>query len=199
MKKYEFLLSLEKKLHGLPIEEIGDRLDFYNEMIDDRIEEGVSEEEAVANIGNIDDIVKEIISETSLGAIVKERIKPKRRLKTWDIVLLAIGSPIWLSLIIAAFAVILSLYASIWAAVISLWSVFVSFIGCSIGGVFAVVIAAAQGNPFAAVAMLGASLVCAGLSIFSFHGCLIFTKAIVLLTKKIVLSIKKCFIKKEVA
>ena len=47
MNKVEFLEQLRRGLNGLPQEEIEERVTFYSEMIDDRIEEGFSEEEAV--------------------------------------------------------------------------------------------------------------------------------------------------------
>ena len=35
MTKYEFIGALREKLRGLPEQEIGDRLNFYGEMIED--------------------------------------------------------------------------------------------------------------------------------------------------------------------
>ena len=48
MTKLNFLLSLNEKLAGLPKNEIEEHLNFYVEMIEDRIEDGMPEEEAVA-------------------------------------------------------------------------------------------------------------------------------------------------------
>ena len=50
MNKQEFLKNLRVSLSNLPQEEIEERIIFYSEMIDDRIEEGLSEEEAKAMI-----------------------------------------------------------------------------------------------------------------------------------------------------
>ncbi|MBR5538496.1 MAG: hypothetical protein IKU61_01205 [Clostridia bacterium] len=47
MNKQEFLEELRKGLSGLPKEDVRERLNFYGEIIDDRIEEGLTEEEAV--------------------------------------------------------------------------------------------------------------------------------------------------------
>ncbi|MBQ4648271.1 MAG: DUF1700 domain-containing protein [Clostridia bacterium] len=199
MSKQEFLAQLRKGLHGLPQDDIEERLTFYSEMIEDRMEEGLSEEEAVSAVGTVQDIVAQTVAETPLTKIAKERIKPKRRLSTTEIVLLALGSPIWLSLGIAAVAVILSLYVSLWAVIISLWSVFASFAACSVGGVLACIVFAVGGNGGSGVAMLAAGLVCAGLAIFTFYGCHATTKGALILTKKTVIWIKNCFIKKEVA
>ena len=112
---------------------------------------------------------------------------------------MVLGSPIWISLGIAAFAVILSLYISLWAVIISLWAVFASFAACSIGGVLSCVVFIVGGNGASGFAMLSAGIVCAGLAIFMFYGCKAATKGTWILTKKIAIWTKNCFIKKEVA
>ncbi|MBQ4055122.1 MAG: DUF1700 domain-containing protein [Clostridia bacterium] len=196
MTKISFLLSLNERLSGLPKDEIEERLAFFGEMIEDRMEEGMSEEEAVDAIGSVDGIADRIISEVPLTKIAKEKVKPKRRLKTWEILLLAVGSPIWLSLLIAAFAVMISLYLSAWAVVVSLWSGFASLVGASLYGfLFACFNKASS----AGLALNGAAIACAGLAIFMFTGCKALTKAILFLTKKGVLTVKKRLIKKEAA
>ena len=48
MDKFDFLLKLEDALSGLPKEEICERISFYSEMIDDKIEDGKTEQQAVA-------------------------------------------------------------------------------------------------------------------------------------------------------
>ena len=50
MTKAEFLSVFKKKLSALPRKEREEGLSFYTEMIDDRMEEGLSEEEAVAEV-----------------------------------------------------------------------------------------------------------------------------------------------------
>ena len=56
MNKQSFLDALKEKLYGLPWQELKERLDFYSEMIDDRMEEGITEEEAVAAIEIVEDV-----------------------------------------------------------------------------------------------------------------------------------------------
>ena len=46
MTKLKFLFELRDRLEGLPYDEVEERLNFYSEMIEDRMEEGLSEEEA---------------------------------------------------------------------------------------------------------------------------------------------------------
>lgn len=199
MNKTDFLEELRKGLSGLPRDEAEERIGFYAEMIDDRMEEGLSEQEAISEIGTVDEIVSQIIAEIPLSKIVKDKLKPKRRLSVTEIVLLAVGSPIWLSLLIAAFAVIFSLYASLWSVIISVWAAFAAFIGSAFGGALSGVILMVWDSVPNGLALLSCAFVLAGLSIFLFYGCKAATKGIVLLTKKIWISIKKCFIKKEAA
>ena len=197
MNKQDFIASLRTSLSGLPKQDVEDRLNFYSEMIDDRIEEGLTEQEAVLAIGSVTTVSSQIIADIPLSKIAKEKIKPKRGLRAWEILLLALGSPIWLSLLIAAFAVVFSLYLSVWSVIISLWAVFASLVACAAGGIIAGIIFIVVGNVLTGVCMIGTALVCAGLSIFGFFGCKVATKGLLCLTKKLALGIKKCFVKKE--
>ena len=199
MSKQEFLVQLRKGLSGFPQEDIEERVTFYSEMIDDRMEEGITEEDAVSRIGSVDTIISQIKADIPLAKLAREKITPKKHLKAWEIVLLVLGSPIWLSLLIAAFAVILSLYASLWSVVISLWAVFGLLIGCAFGGVVEGVVFACSGNAPSGIALLAAGIVCVGLSIFMFYGCKAATNGTLILTKKMAIWTKNCFIKKEVA
>ena len=199
MSKQEFLAQLRKGLSGLPQNDIEEHLTFYSEMIDDRIEEGLSEMEAVSAIGTADAIITQVLADTPLTKLVKEKAKPKRTLRAWEIVLLVLGSPIWLSLLIAAFIIILAAYIVVWSVVITLWSIEASFVACSLGGIISAVIFAFQGNELTGLAMLGAGIICAGLSIFMFYGCKAATKGALLLTKKMALGIKSLFVGKAAA
>ena len=197
MNKLEFLSALRKSLSGLPKQDVEERPEFYSEMIDDRIEEGCEEEDAVSRIGDVDEISKQIISDIPLSRIAKERVKPKRRITTWEIVLIVLGSPIWLTLAIAALAVVLAIYVVLWSLIVSVWSVFASLSACSLGGIVSGVFFALGNNVLTGIAIIGTGMVCAGLSIFLFFGCKASTKGIIYLTEMIALGIKKCFMRKE--
>lgn len=197
MDKQAFLTALRSGLSGLPQDDIEERLTFYGEMIDDRMEEGLSEEEAVAAIGEVSEIARQAVADTPLAKIAKERIRPKRRLKTWEIVLLALGSPIWLSLAITAAAVMFAIIVSLWSVILSLWAVFASLAVSAVAAVPTGAFFAVGGHGAAGLAMLSAGLVCAGLTILLFFGCMGAMKGILRLTKKITLWTKDRFIKKE--
>lgn len=196
MNKQEFLDGLRKGLTGLPQDDIEERLAFYSEMIDDRTEEGLSEKEAVAEVGSVDEIIRQTIADTPLSRVVKERIKPKRRLRAWEIVLLILGSPIWLSMGIAVAATIFAIYAVLWSVIAALWAVFCAFVVCAVASVPGCIVIALRSGGAAGLAVLSAGIVCAGLSIFMFFGCREATRGTIMLTKKLTIMIKNCFIRK---
>ena len=197
MNKQEFLAQLRAGLAGLPQEDLDERLSFYSEMLDDQMEEGLSEEEAVAAVGPVEEIVRQIIADTPLAKLAKERIRPRRRLKAWEIVLLVLGSPVWLTLGLAAVIVIFALYVVLWSVSVSLWAVFAALSAGSIGGVLACVGSVTGRVGGSGLAILAAGMVCAGLAIFLFFGCRAATKGILALTKNIAAWTKRCFLRKE--
>lgn len=197
MRKEEFLMALREGLKGLPQADIDERLTFYGEMLDDRMEEGLSEEEAVAAIGPVDRVVNEIIAETPLTKIVREKIKPKRQPKPWEIVLLVLGFPLWFPLSVVAFVLVLVFYIVLWVLVICLWVIEVAFWACALFGVVAAVLYMAKGYAAFGIVLFGAALFLAGLSIFLFFACKAATVGTAKLAKKIVHGIKRLFVGKE--
>lgn len=198
MNKAEFLDKLERSLQGLPDDAIADRVEFFSEMIDDLIEEGYSEDDAVAGIGEVvEDIANEMLADIPITKLIKERVKPKKRLKWWELTLIIVGFPLWFSLLAALVAVVIAVFASLWSVVISLWSVFVSFAGCALGGFVLGVASIGSNEVLAGIANIGLGVTSAGLAIFAFYGCKAVTKGMAWLTKKMLLGIKWSFIKKE--
>lgn len=194
MNKNAFLEKLRNGLVGLPKDDLDERLNFYSEMIDDRMEEGLTEEEAVGQMGDAEEIISQIIAETPLAKIVKEKIKPNRTMKAWEIVLLVLGSPIWLPILLVLFSVIIVIYAMIWVVIICFWAAEISIGASAIGGVLSGVAIIAKGEVLSGVAMIGIGIFCAGFSIFMFQGCKAATVGAGRLTKKIALGIKNCFL-----
>ena len=196
MTKTEFLNKLEKRLGAFEKPEIENWLKYYSEIIDDRIEDGQSEEDAVSSLGDIDAIIDEILQQTPITKLAKAKLKLKT-LRDWEIALLIICFPLWLPLLIAAFAVILSVYVSIWSVIISLWAAFASVAACGFSGIVAGIAFILTGSAPSGIALIGAGITLSGLSIFLFFGCRAVTDGIIWLTKKTVLSMKNSFIKKE--
>lgn len=195
MTKLEFLSQLDRALSALPAAERADRMDFYREMIDDRMEEGLTEQQAVEAIGSVDTVVAQIAADIPLTALVKQRIKP-RRLSGLAVTLLVVGSPVWLSLLIAAAAVALSLYVSLWAVVIALWAAFTAVVGAAFGGLVGGIVLAVTGYVPSGLALVAAALVCGGLAILMFFGCCAVSRGLVRLTAVSMTALKKSLVRK---
>ena len=191
MNKQEFLTLLEKRLSTyLSKNDTAERLNFYSEMIDDKIEEGACESDAVLSVGSVDDIVSQITEEFS----VSKSKKSAKKKNITNIVLLVLGFPVWFSLLVAALATVFSV---VWSVTVSLWSVFISFAAVSLGGVIYGLYCIFTGNILTGFALLSGSSVCAGLAIFSFYGCKAVTKGALWISKKTVCGIKNYFTAKE--
>lgn len=159
MRKQEFLKSLSRELSSLPKKEREERLAFYSEMIDDRMEEGFLEEDAVAGVGSVTEIATQIRTEFLLSENGKEISLSKRKRETWEIVLLAIGAPIWFSLFVA-----------FWAIIISIFACAVAFAICAPIGIIAGIIVVVGGNTLSGWTLVGGSLILAGFAVFFYYG-----------------------------
>lgn len=196
MKKQEFITMLHYKLSSLPEGDVLERLGFITEMIDDRIEEGYTEEDAIRALGPIDDLAARIISEAN-GApkAVKPTEAAKKKNTALVITLIAIGSPLWISLGAAALSLVVAAYAVIWSIAGSLWAVFGALAGAGAGGII-VGCALTFSNPAGGLAILGCALFSLGISLPAFYGCLYSTKGAAWLSKQIAIGIKNIFAKR---
>lgn len=75
MTKHEFLSRLRDLLTGLSHEDIEGSVDFYGEIIDDIVESGASEEEAVAALGSAEEVAANIRSQASADEDEHDRCK----------------------------------------------------------------------------------------------------------------------------
>ncbi len=197
MNKAEFLNELRTKLNGLPQNDIEERVSFYTEMIDDRVEDGMSEEEAIAQIGPVDKVVETIVSEIPLSKIVKAKVKPQKKMPVWAIVLLVLGFPVWFPILISLVSVIFSVYLTLWIIVITLYAVDLSLAVASIASIASAFVAFIGGEPLVGLASIGSFMVCGALSVLMFFGCGYVVKGVVFVTRKMLLGIKSWFIGKE--
>ena len=197
MNKKEFLAALRAGLAGLPEADVQHWLDFYSEIIDDRMEEGMTESEAVADVGCVHDIVTQILSETPLPKLVHAKVKPKRPMKAWEIILLVLGSPVWVPLACAAVLVLLAGYAVLWACIITLYAVDLTAALGGVAGLVGSLLLAPSGELAARVFLLGAGLACLGLAVLLFFVFNQISVWILRLSKKALLALKFRFVQKE--
>ena len=128
MNKTQFCALLGNKLKPyLSPKEMYKTLNFFEEMIDDRIDEGLSEEEAVSQLGDINIIVDQILDEHNIGKKQTKlvwRFIP-RELGFINIVLLF---PVWIT--------IFALGASLFIVILSIiFSIVLTIIAIFIGGI----------------------------------------------------------------
>lgn len=198
MSKRQFLAALQKGLIGLPQDDIKRSIDFYGEMIDDRIEEGLTEEDAIEAVGSVDDIVAQTLSEIPLAKLVKAKVRTESAWKAWEIALLILGSPVWFPLFLAAAIIVLAVYVVIWSVNVSLYAVNLSLaisgIACIIWAFVYVYIS--SGNFAGTALFFGIGLVCTGISILLLSGFNQLTKGLLLLSRRLLIGIKSLFVRK---
>ena len=126
MKKKEFLCKLEKKLSALPKQERKERLNFYSEAIDDRIEEGLTEAEAVKAMGSLEQIAAGLSEDG--GSEQAQIPKKEKKLGAFGIAAAIVGSPIWVPLLIAALVIYASFYVIVWSIITVFWVLEIPFL-----------------------------------------------------------------------
>ncbi len=199
MTKNEFTEQVYSRLKGMPEEDLARSIDYYSEMIDDRIEDGLTEDEAVAALGSVDSIVFQIQAEHSLQPDEMKTGEQGRKLCAWQIVLLILGAPLWLPLVLAAAMIVLAVYIVLWSVIIVLYSADLSLAAGAVSGIACAAVRLFSGEFLQAAFMLGAGLVCGGLAILFFFVCNLAAKGIIILTKKTAYGIKRIFTGKEKA
>ena len=202
MNKAEYLNQLSERLRHLPGVEVERLLNYYDEMIQDRVEDGASEEDAVLSIGSVEDAVNAAMYETSIPTLMKVRFKEskeKASSKTLWMVLLILGAPIWLPLVAVFFSVCLILYCAIWLLVLSAYLIEISFALTAVVGVISSAANLARLSIPLGLSLLGVALVAAAIAMLLFRPLIGVAKALMKGTVLFVMKVKSIFIRKEVA
>lgn len=194
MSKAEFLAALRGALGKLPEQEIRASLDFYAEMIDDRIEDGATEDEAVAALGDVNAIAAQIIAETP--PIPKAVAKMKTSSRTANIVLAVVFSPIWVPLALAFALCVAAIYLSLWAVIIALWLCVACLILCGPVGIVGLIYCLGTGFPLTGAWTFGCGLTACGLGLFALAGMKAVSNGLVQLTSMFASKIKGLFVRK---
>ena len=132
MNKTQFCALLENKLKPyLSPKEMYKTLNFFEEMIDDRIDEGLSEEEAVSQLGDIDIIVDQILDEHNIGKKQTKlvwRFVPRKIPTEFGFIITVLLLPVWIT--------IFALGASLFIVILSIiFSIVLTIIAIFIGGI----------------------------------------------------------------
>ena len=198
MNKQQFLEALRARLWQLSEGDRNAQLGYYSEMIDDRMEDGMSEQEAVAALESIDVIANRILQDTPLPVLVKSSIKEKKSGWTaFTVLLLIVLFPVWFPLLCALFAVLITVFAVLWSLVLALFCVVLALIITGIAVALAPLLLPISLGAWSILYIVGAGLVLAGVgALMLVLGVLAFRGA-VLACKGIVFCIKRIFIRKE--
>ena len=183
MNKAQFLdmIRLHLRQYGIDAES---SLEYYSELIDDYMEDGCTEEEAVAKMGTIEEIIAQITErqsseEQSQNAEKSKQTgdKDKFTLKWWHKLIIILTSPIWLSLVLSLAVVAfglgitaLTLYIVAWAVIASLYAAVLSLSISVIAGIIISIAMFAGSNGIQALLMIGCTLMLAGLAVFGLIG-----------------------------
>lgn len=157
MNKQEFLAALARELEPLPREERYQTLGYYDELIDDRLEDGQDEGAVIQSLGDPKAVAEELLGEE------EQPLAPNRGLRVWLIVLLVLGFPLWGSLLVAAAVVLLCVFLCLYIPAFVLGVLALSFLAGAVLGV--------AGTPFLiadiglAAGGLGAGLFQLGLAV----------------------------------
>lgn len=196
MSKADFLRLLERALAQLSEEERQKNLEYYSELLDDMMEEGMTEAEATAKLGSPNQIAQSILQEMPLGKLVSTRMKPKSGWTPLAIVLAVVGSPVWVPLLLATVVIVLAVFVSIWALGFAAVAV---VLGLAVAVVATPIIAirAATLTLPVGLLLLGAGLVLLGLCVLGGLMAVELCKLLWQLTVWLAHKIKGLFIRKE--
>ena len=132
MNKQEFISLLEKRLFQLPQVEKEHLLNYYNETIEDRMEDGMSEAEAVASLDSIDMIVKQVYAERELPIEEGKPAARGNRRRGWKIAAFVLLFPFWMTLLSMAFVI----YLLLWTLLAVLFCIMLTFVCFLVGALW---------------------------------------------------------------
>ena len=129
MTRNKYLKELRSFLGKLPKEDRKRILEFYNELIDDKLEAGQSEEEILGEFGSPEELAKQIFQDNG-----QTYSPPNTTSRIMRISAIVLGSPIWLSLLAVFLVLVFALFLVLWAVVVSFWCCVFAFGIAGIGG-----------------------------------------------------------------
>ncbi len=193
MTKHDFLGELLKRLSALPQAEQEKAYAFYAEILDDSMEDGMTEEQAVDKLGSVDEIASHIVAETPLSVLLKTRAGRGKRGRL-TVILLVLGFPVWFPVLITLAALLFTLFVLLWVLNAVLWAVFAACTAAAAGGLIGLFFTADAGSR---LMCLGGALVLTGLAAALFPASVAATKQFARLTRALWRRIKTSIFRKR--
>ena len=182
MDKKAYLDRLDELLDCLPKDKRAEARSFYEEAIDDRMEDGMSEEEAVAAMGSAEIAAEVILGE--LPAVPRAVAKTRRKSRVLLWVLAIAGSVVWVPLGLAFVVAAVAVYLSIWIAAACIWIAAASFVLALPLGLYLAWCGIMEGLFAFAFAQAGMGFVFGGLGLIVFNLAFSASRALALLSQK---------------
>ncbi|WP_242369352.1 DUF1700 domain-containing protein [Adlercreutzia muris] len=193
MNKQEYLARLRAALACLPEGEIEESVAFYTEMIDDRVADGLTEEEATAQLDDPKAAARAIIADLPVVPRTVVLTKQRNRALYWTLVIL--GFPLWFPLLLAAGMLVLAGLLTIWCLILGLWLLAAGLLAGGPLGIGVCLWALAVGQPAYGVFELGSGLLCFGLGLFCLHGAVAASKTLMQVSRQWIAKAKAPFVK----
>ncbi|WP_028263433.1 DUF1700 domain-containing protein [Atopobium fossor] len=172
MDKNAYMQALRDHLSSLPEEEIKRALSFYEEAIQDRLEAGMQESDAIAELEKPKQAAQRIISElpavSRFAAKLKSTQIPTATL-IGLLILTILGSPLWVAILFAIAALFVAALVVLFSALLVIWVFTGLFICAIIPGTIVTYNAIITGGISAALLALGISLVISGAGLYFSH------------------------------
>ncbi len=191
MSKSIFIDTLRGLLEPLNKEERDKFISYYEEIIEDYKESGLTEQEVIDKIGSPQSIANDILSEQNSINI------PSSNSKILNKILLILGFPLWGSLLLTAVLFILSVYIVILCILFTTGVSSIAFFGAALVSII--------GSPFmmfdtlnVGVVQLGLGVSSIGMSILLGFITIYLSKNIIGITKDLTSKVLKSFKKKVV-
>ncbi len=179
MNKTNFLSELDICLKRMQKAEREKFITYYDEMIADYMEDGLSEEAAVEKVGKPDDVAKEILSEADTVILPIPPVSNKVVL----IILLVLGFPLWGMLLLTALLTIFCVYFALWCIPFATGMGAITFFVASLVSII--------GAPFVMTGSFPVGLTQLGLGVASLGISILLTLATIPLVKKFAFETKR--------
>ncbi|MGX7023739.1 DUF1700 domain-containing protein [Vagococcus hydrophili] len=186
MNQKEFITRLRRELVKRNVLDTETHINYYQEIIADYVEDGVSEEEAVAKLGSMEDLVLSIAG-NNVSSVELRSEKQKSPL-IWF--LLIVGSPLWLSILLSIILLLLSGIIILWCLPLILGSLSFAFL---VTGIVSLVGATFNSSFYYIVTQLGVGVFASGLGLLCLIGTTSSTQVISSLVKKLTTPLTKIF------
>ena len=165
MNKTDFMLQLNNALHKahVPQNEARDAVQFYAECVDERVEDGATEAEAIEGLGSIDSIVESVVADLPKAARGIGRLDSGN--KALKVILLVLTFPVWGSILVSLALVAAALIAVLWSLLAAAAALWIACITAGLAGIAALVHGAANGAGQAGALGFGIGIALSGLAV----------------------------------